>query len=107
MMAIVKNQAVLKTTEKGKTDNQSKVWHNRLGHVKSASTIQKLVRNNLLPHAKCSIKTCEEFIKLKYRQRSSGSLTSSKQVGRLRVDTNRKVDTPSSIVHLHFLTIIV
>ena len=109
MMAAVKKQAHIekpKVKGEGKIKRETEIWHRRLGHVKSTKEIKRLVQDDQLPHPKCTTIDCEPCAKGKFRRQFKGSLTNSKEIGRLHVDTKGKVDTPSVNGHLYFLTIV-
>lgn len=87
-------------------NDDSRIWHLRLGHAKSVQAIKNLVRNGELPHVACHTSDCDVCAKGKFRREFKGSLTSETEVGRLHVDTKGKVDTTSVNGHKYFLTII-
>ena len=86
--------------------NAAKLWHQRLGHARSVTTIKALVKNGKLPHISCSKVDCEDFRKGKFRNQFKGSLTQATQVGNLHVDTKGTVEVSSIHGHQHFLTIV-
>lgn len=116
MLAIVKEHAQVETDSDGylesddssvedakatnaKVDDDSRVWHHRLGHAKSIKEIKSLVRNGQLPHVVCARVDCSHCAKGKYRRQFKGSLTRETKIGRLHVDTKGKVDTVSTNGH--------
>ena len=86
-------------------DNAVNIWHLRLGHALSKSSIRRLVNSTTLPHVTCKKRDCEECTKGKFRRSFRGSISDATTIGTLHVDTKGAHETDSAHGHKYFVTI--
>lgn len=96
-------------TQNGETNlapNKSAICNRRFGNSASMNIVKCHLRECLLPHDVkifVELKSCD---KGKYLYIISGSVTNSRSIWRIYVDTKAKIEAKSDDKHYYFITIV-